>query len=93
MNEGWNEEGNGEEAQERGDNENGGRNSHILSKGRFVWWGVECELVDDVGLFVTSGHVIACDLREAILDNQFGEDHVSVSILYCPNNISAVMTI
>jgi hypothetical protein len=37
MNEGWNEEGNGEEAQERGDNENGGRNSHILSKGRFVW--------------------------------------------------------
>jgi len=54
---------------------------------------VECELVDDVGLFVTSGHVIACDLREAILDNQFGEDHVSVSILYCPNNISAVMTI
>jgi hypothetical protein len=54
---------------------------------------VECELVDDVGLFVTSGHVIACDLREAVLDNQFGEDHVGVSILYCPNNISVVMTI
>jgi hypothetical protein len=30
---------------------------------------VECELVDDVGLFVASGHVIVSDPREAILDN------------------------
>jgi hypothetical protein len=37
MNEGTNEEGNGEEEEERGDNENRGRSSHIPSKGRFVW--------------------------------------------------------
>ncbi len=49
--------------------------------------------MDDVGLFVANGHVIACDPREAILDNQLGEDHVRVSILYCPNNVSMVMTI
>jgi hypothetical protein len=54
---------------------------------------VECELVDDVGLFVISGRVITSDPREAIIDNQLGEDHVNVSILYCPNNISIVMKI
>jgi hypothetical protein len=54
---------------------------------------VECELVDDVGLFVASGYVIVSDPREAILDNQLGEDHVGVNILYCLNNISVVMTI
>jgi hypothetical protein len=54
---------------------------------------VECELVDDVGFIGASGCVIACDLREVVLDNQLGEDHVRASILYCPNNISTVMTI
>ncbi len=69
MNEGTNEEGNGKEEEERDDNENKRRNSCIPSKGRFVWWGAECELVDDVGLFIAGGHVIACDPREVILDN------------------------
>ncbi len=49
--------------------------------------------MDDVGLFVTSGYVIACDLREVVLDNKLSEDHVEMNILYCPNDISAVMTI
>jgi hypothetical protein len=49
--------------------------------------------VDDVGLFVANGRVIACDPREVALDNKLGEDHVGVSILYCLNNISVVMTI
>jgi hypothetical protein len=44
-------------------------------------------------MFITSGHVIACDPREAILDNQLSEDHVGVSILYYLNNISIVMMI
>jgi len=30
---------------------------------------VECELMDDVGLFIVNGHVIACDPKEAVLDN------------------------
>jgi hypothetical protein len=64
-----------------------------MLKGRCVWQGVECELVDDVGLFIASGHVIASDPKEAVLDNQLGEDHVGVSILYCPNYISTVITI
>ncbi len=55
------------------------------------WWGVECELMDDVGLFIVNGHVIACDPKEAVFDNQLGEDHVGVNILYCPNNISMIM--
>jgi hypothetical protein len=83
MNESTNEERNDEEEQEWGDIENRGRNSHILPKGRFACWGVECELVDDVGLFVASGYVIPCDPRETIFDNKLGEDHVEVNILYC----------
>ncbi len=47
----------------------------------------------DVGLFVVSGRVIACDPREVVLDNQLGEDHVGVSILYCSDNILMVVTI
>jgi hypothetical protein len=49
--------------------------------------------VDDVGLFVVSGRVIACDPRKVVFDIQLGEDHVRVSILYCPNNILMVVTI
>jgi len=90
---GWNEEGNGKIKKERTENENKGKNSCISLKGRCVWQVVECELVDDVGLFVASGYVIVSDPREAILDNQLGEDHVGVNILYCLNNISVVMTI
>jgi hypothetical protein len=40
-----------------------------LSKGKCAWRGVECEFVDDVGLFIVSGRVIACDPREVVLDN------------------------
>jgi hypothetical protein len=69
MNEVTNEERNGEEEQKRGDNENGGRNSCIFSKGRFVWQGAKCELMDDVGLFVVNGRVIVFDPREVVVDN------------------------
>jgi hypothetical protein len=44
---------------------------------------VECELVDDVGLFIANGCVITCDPREIIFDNKLGEDHVGMNILYC----------
>jgi hypothetical protein len=36
---------------------------------------------------------MASDPREAILDNILGHDHVGLTILYCPRNISPVMTI
>jgi hypothetical protein len=38
-------------------------------KDRWEWWGFECELVDDVGVFVATRCVIACDPKEAIVDN------------------------
>jgi hypothetical protein len=37
--------------------------------------------------------VAACDPQEVILDNQLGEDHVGLCILYCPRTMSIVMTI
>lgn len=49
--------------------------------------------MDDVGLFVAKGHVITCYQWDAIIDNQFGEYHVGLCILYFLNNISAIMTI
>jgi hypothetical protein len=49
--------------------------------------------VDDVGLFVASGYVIAYDPRKTNFENKLGEDHVGMNILYYSNNISMVMTI
>ncbi len=49
--------------------------------------------MDDVGSFIASGHVIACDLKEVVLNNQLGKDHVRVNIFYYANNISMVITI
>jgi hypothetical protein len=37
--------------------------------------------------------MIACDPMEVVLDDQFGEDHVGLCILYCPGIVSMVMTI
>ncbi len=49
--------------------------------------------MDDVGVFVTKGQVIICHQWDAILDDQFGEDHVGLCILYFLNNILTIMTI
>jgi len=54
---------------------------------------VECDLLDDGEIFIASGHVIACDPKQVVLDNQLNEDYVGVSIFYYPNNVSVVMTI
>jgi len=68
-------------------------NSNFLVRDKCQWWGIECDLVDDVGVFVTKGHVIICHQWDAILDDQFGEDHVGLCILYFLNNILTIMTI
>ncbi len=47
----------------------------------------------DVGVFVMIGCVITCDPKEVILDNQLGEDHVGINILYYLINVSTIMTI
>jgi hypothetical protein len=70
-----------------------GKISNILQIRRFEWRGVKCDLVDNVGVFLAKDHVVACDPHEATLDDQLGEDHVGLCILYCPVTMSIMMTI
>jgi hypothetical protein len=66
----WSEEGN-----ER-------RDSHILAKGKCFWQGIDYDLVDsDVGAFVESEHVIACDPWEIVLDDQLGTKRFALPIM------------
>jgi hypothetical protein len=46
-----------------------GKSSNILGKCWSEWQGVECHLLDNVGVFLAKGHVVACDPHEAILDD------------------------
>ncbi len=62
------------------------------------WDDVVCEeqendFVHVKGGFVIRGWLIACDLREAMLGDDLGEDHVRLFILYCLDDISAIMNI
>ncbi len=93
MNERRNEEGNNKQQEECNEEGNERRNSHILAKGRYSQHSVECDLLDDGGIFIANGHVITYDAKEVVLNNQLNEDHVGVSIFYCPSNVSMVMTI
>jgi hypothetical protein len=52
-------------------------------------WNVSLWMILGCSLQVA---IITCDPNEAILDNQLGENHVEVNILYCPNDI-AIKTI
>jgi hypothetical protein len=38
-----------------------GRNSNILRWCWFKWQGVECDFVDNVGVFLAKGRVVTCD--------------------------------
>jgi hypothetical protein len=74
-NEKWNEERNKEQNEEGNER----RDSHILAKGVCFWQGVEYDLVDsDVGVFVASENVIACDPWEIVLDDQLGTKHFAL---------------
>jgi hypothetical protein len=68
-------------------------NSNIAGRCRSQWRGIECDLLDDDGLFIAKGRVIACDPMEVIFYDQLGEDHVGLCILYCFNIVSTVMMI
>jgi hypothetical protein len=69
------------------------RISNIQGRCRFERQGFECDFVDNVGVFLVKDRVVACDPHEAILDDQFGEDHVGLYLLYCLVTASIVMTI
>jgi hypothetical protein len=44
-------------------------------------------------VFIAKGWVVTCDSHETVLDDQLGEDHVGLSILYCPMTMSTMITI
>jgi hypothetical protein len=39
-----------------------GKNSNIVGRHWFEWQGVECDLLDNVVVFLAKGHVVTCDL-------------------------------
>ncbi len=71
----------------------GRRNSNVVKRQRFEWHGAECNFVDNDGVFIVKVWAVACGSQEAILDDQLGEDHVGLCILYCPGTMSIMMTI
>lgn len=69
-----------------------GCNTNVLSLKR-NWRGNECDVVDVEGVFIVTGRVIACDPREVVLNDDLGEDHFELFILYCRNDKSTIMSI
>jgi hypothetical protein len=65
----------------------------MVEKQRFEWRGAKCDIVDDGGVFIKEGWVVAYDPHEIVLDNQLGEAHVGLCILYCLEIVSTLMTI
>ncbi len=69
-----------------------GSNSNVLSL-RHSWRSIECDVVDVEGVYVDREWIIVCDSREEVLDDDLGEDHVGLFILYCLNDILVIMNI
>ncbi len=69
-----------------------GNNKNVPSLGHCSWRGTQLD-VNDEGVFVDKGWINACDPREAMLDDDLGEDHVGLFILYCLDDISTIMNI
>jgi hypothetical protein len=43
-----------------------GKKSNVVRRQRFEWRGAECDLVDDGGVFIAKGRVVACDPQEVV---------------------------
>jgi hypothetical protein len=69
-----------------------GTNSNIARRCRSEWQGVECDLVDNGGVFIAKGQVVTCDPQETVIDDQFKEDHVRLCILYLLAIVLTMMT-
>jgi len=67
--------------------------SNIMETCWSKWWGIECDFVNNGGVFIAKGWVVACDPHEAIFDDRLGEDHVGLCILYFLMIMSTMMTI
>jgi hypothetical protein len=66
-------------------------NSNVVGRCRFEWREAECGLVDDGGIFIAKGRMVACAPQEAIFGDWFGENHVC--ILFYPATVSTMMII
>jgi hypothetical protein len=71
--------------------ENGMKNVPCLK--RMEWRGKKCELVNHVEDITVEGRIVACDPREPVLDNDFGETEIGVTMLSCPKHTSQIMII
>jgi hypothetical protein len=49
----------------------------VLPIGCSNWQGKECKLLDLEGVFLMKGYVTTSNLKEAIMDDILGEDHVN----------------
>jgi len=79
LGEGRNEKWNEKKNKEQNEKTNERRDSHILIKGKCFWQGADYDLVDsNVGVFVASEHVIACDPWEIVLDDQLRTKHFAL---------------
>jgi hypothetical protein len=65
----------------------------VLPIGHSNWHGNEYKLLDPKGIFLVKSCVMAYNLNDAILDDILGHDHVSLTIIYSPRNISMIMII
>jgi len=70
-----------------------GSNTNVPLLRRCNWRGTKCGIVDVEFCFVSRDQVIASDPKEAVLDDDLGKDHVGLLNLYCPNDISTIMSI
>jgi len=68
-------------------------NLNIIRRCKSQWRGVECDLLDVDGIFIAKGRVIAFNLMEVVFDDQLGEDHVGLRILYCLGIVLVIMMI
>jgi hypothetical protein len=68
-------------------------NLNITRRCRSQWRGVECDLLDDDGIFIAKRQVIAFNPMKVVFDDRIGEDHVGLCIFYCFGIVSTIMTI
>jgi hypothetical protein len=57
------------------------------------WHRRECDLLDPEGVSLMKGLVMVFEMRETILDNILGHDHVDLTIFYYPRDNSMVLII
>ncbi len=61
--------------------------------GHNSWYGKDYDHQDPKGIFLIRGHMMAFDLKEAIMDDILRDDHVRLTIFYYFGDISTIMIV